>query len=63
MAFINQIRSYVTVVVFYCADYVNLLPVVHYKNNRGEHYDDEQESFEEVPVLDKGNNSKVIVQL
>jgi hypothetical protein len=50
-------------VVFYCADYVNLLPVVHHKNNRGEHYDDEQESFEEVPVLDKRNNSKVIVQL
>ena len=43
LEFYRQIRDYVTDVVFYCADYINLLPVVHYTNNRREFSYDEQE--------------------
>ena len=51
MDFTREIRFYVSDVVFYCADYFNLLPVVHNKNNRRRSFDDEQESFKEIPVL------------
>jgi hypothetical protein len=49
---------YVTDVVFYCADYINLLPVVHHQNDRRELNYNEQKSFEKVPVLDKRNINK-----
>src|SRR5690349_218417 len=49
--FTTQIRFYVSDVVFYCADYFNLLPVVHYQNNRRRSFDDEPKSFKEIPVL------------
>ena len=55
MDFIKQIREYVSDVVFFSADYDNLLPVVHHKNDRRDFYHDEQESFEKVSLLDKRN--------
>ena len=59
MDFIKQIRDYVANVVFYGADYDNLLPVVHYENDRRELYHDEQNSSEEVSILDKRNNTQI----
>ena len=49
--------------VFYCADCVNLLPVVRYKNNRREFHDDEQESSEKIPVLDKKNTARITLRV
>lgn len=53
--FIKQIRDYVSNVVFYGADWDNLLPVVFNQNDRRELHYDEQKSFEEVPILGKRN--------
>ena len=55
MDFIKQIRYYVSDVVFYSADYDNLLPVVSDEDDRRKFYHDEQESSEKVSVLDKRN--------
>jgi hypothetical protein len=50
-------------VVFYCADCVNLLPVVRYKNNRREFNDDEPESSQKIPVLDKKNTARITLRV
>jgi hypothetical protein len=46
-------------VVFYSADYDNLLPVVHYPYYRGKLFYDEQESFEKDPVLVPGLRTEI----
>lgn len=49
----KQIRSYVTCVVFYSADSLDLLPAIRYPYNRGNVLHDEQKSIEENTVLDE----------
>lgn len=54
MALLVQIRNYVTSVVFYCADYLDLLPPLCNPYYRGNIFYDEQKQAEEISVLDEG---------
>jgi hypothetical protein len=53
---------FVSDVVFYSADYVDLLPFVPHKNNRRKYYYDGAEPLEEVTVLDQGRLRQIRIQ-